>query len=166
MSNAGHPLVRRATADDANVVAQLLHDFNREFDEPTPNVETLAQRVAHLLDGGETVALLVGDPPAGLAVLRFREAIWSIGLECYLAELYVAPTRRGNGLGRALMEAALQEATGRGADTMEIGVDEPDQVARHLYESLGFSNRSGGPEGPLIYTYERDLRDLPVDSDA
>ena len=30
------PVPRRAEADEAIVVAQLLHDFNREFDEPTP----------------------------------------------------------------------------------------------------------------------------------
>jgi GNAT superfamily N-acetyltransferase len=96
--------------------------------------------------------------PDGLAVLRFREAIWSSGFECYLAELYVVPARRGSGLGRALMSAALQEARDRGADSMEVGVDEPDRVARHLYESLGFANRSGGDDGPLMYLYERDLR--------
>jgi len=61
-------------------------------------------------------------------------------------------------LGRALMRAALREARDRGADTMEIGVDEPDLAARHLYESLGFSNRAGGATGPLMYVYERDLR--------
>jgi hypothetical protein len=66
-------------------------------------------------------------------------AIWSSGLECYLAELYVVPGRRGHGLGRALMEAAAREARNHGADTMEIGVDEPDLTARDLYESLGFS---------------------------
>jgi GNAT superfamily N-acetyltransferase len=91
-------------------------------------------------------------------VLRFRDAIWTSGLECYLAELYVTPARRGNGLGRALMEAALREARARGADTMEIGVDEPDLVARHLYESLGFTNRTGGADGAVMYVYERDLR--------
>ena len=36
-------------------------------------------------------------------------------------------------------------------------VDEPDAVARRLYESLGFTNRSGGPDGPLMYFYERHL---------
>jgi len=55
------------------------------------------------------------------------------------------------------MEAALGEARARGADTMDIGVDEPDLVARRLYESLGFTNRAGGPGGPLMYVYERDL---------
>ena len=158
MNRAGLPSVRRATVDDAGVIARLLHDFNREFDEPTPAVETLEQRIAYLLEAGDTVVLLVGDGPEGLAVLRFREAIWSSGLECYLAELYVLPARRGNGLGRALVETALREARDRGADSMEIGVDEPDHVARHLYEKLGFTNRSGGTNGPLMYVYERDLR--------
>jgi ribosomal protein S18 acetylase RimI-like enzyme len=151
--------VRGADAGDVHVVAQLLHDFNREFDEPAPPVATLAERIAHLLRQGETVVLLAGDPPDGLAVLRFRPAIWSSGLECYLAELYVRSACRGRGLGRALMEAALDAARRRGADTMEIGVDEPDLTARRLYESLGFTNRAGGAGGPLMYVYERDLRD-------
>ena len=151
------PAVRRAGVADARVVAQLLHDFNREFDEPTPSVDELADRISHLL-GGDTVVLLAGDGPDGLAVLRFRDAIWSSGLECYLAELYVTPARRGRGLGRALMETALREARDRGADRMEIGVDEPDTAARRLYESLGFTNRTGGRHGPLMFVYELDLR--------
>jgi len=51
---------------------------------------------------------------------------------------------------------AIRAAGDRGADTMDIGVDEPDLAARRLYESLGFSNRSGG-DGPLMYVYEREL---------
>jgi GNAT superfamily N-acetyltransferase len=150
------PDVRLANRDDAAAIGQLLYAFNREFDDPTPEPEALAERMRQLLDGGETLVLLAGDGPDGLAVLRLRAAIWSTGLECYLAELYVTPARRGQGLGRALMEAALREARDRGADTMDIGVDEPDLPARRLYESLGFTNRSGG-DGPLMYVYERDL---------
>jgi ribosomal protein S18 acetylase RimI-like enzyme len=152
------PHVRLATpADaDADAVGRLLYAFNREFDEPTPSPSVLAERMRQLLDGGDTLVLLVGDGPDGLAVLRFRLAIWSPGQESYLAELYVTPGRRGQGLGRALMEAALRTARERGADTMDIGVDEPDLAARRLYESLGFSCRSGG-DGPLMYVYERDL---------
>ena len=160
MENPAH-VPRHAGVGEAAVVAQLLHDFNREFDEPTPPVDELAERVAELIAGGESVVLLIGEDPLGLAVLRFRPAIWSTGLECYLAELYVRPSSRGRGLGRALMEAALREARERGADTMEIGVDEPDLAARRLYESLGFSNRSGGTAGPLMYLYELDLRATP-----
>jgi len=134
----------------------LLHAFNREFDEPASPPPVLAARMRQLLDGGDTLVLLAGDGPDGLAVLRFRAAIWSAGLECYLAELYVTPARRGQGLGRALMETALREARDRGADTMDIGVDEPDLAARRLYESLGFTNKAG-EDGSVMYVYERDL---------
>lgn len=149
--------VRLASGDDAPVIGRLLDQFNREYDDPTPGPDRLAARVAELMAGGETVVLLAGDGPDGLAVLRFRPAIWSSGLECYLAELYVVPQRRGKGLGRAMMDEAMRYARGRGADTMEINVDEPDAVARHLYERLGFTNRSGGPDGPLMFYYEREL---------
>ena len=149
--------VRLADGDDAAVIGRLLYDFNREFDEPAPAPAALAGRLRQLMAGGETLVVLAGEGPDGLAVLRFRAAIWSSGLECYLAELYVRPTVRGQGMGRALMEAALHEARLRGADTMDIGVDEPDLVARRLYESLGFTNRAGGAGGPLMYVYEREL---------
>jgi ribosomal protein S18 acetylase RimI-like enzyme len=149
--------VRLADRGDAAVIGQLLYDFNREFDEPTPAPAALAERLRQLIAGGDTTVLLAGDGPDGLVVLRFRAAIWSSGLECYLAELYVTPAARGRGLGRALVEAALREARLRGADSMDIGVDEPDLVARRLYESLGFTNRVGGAGGPVMYVYEREL---------
>ena len=147
--------VRLADSGDAPAIGRLLHDFNQEFDEPTPGAAALAERMRALLGGGDTLVLLAGDGPDGVAVLRLRAAIWSAGLECYLAELYVTPGRRGQGLGRALMEAAIREARDRGADTMDIGVDEPDLAARRLYESLGFTNRA--EDGSLMFVYERDL---------
>jgi ribosomal protein S18 acetylase RimI-like enzyme len=113
--------------------------------------------VRQLLVQGEITVLLAGAGPDGLAVLRFRPAIWSEALECYLAELYVVPNRRGHGLGRALLEGAMELARRRGADYMDLGTSEDDTAARALYESLGFSNREGKPEGPVNYFYEREL---------
>ena len=149
--------IRRAGSNDAEAVARLLHDFNTEFGEPTPGRDALAARVRKLLARGDTTILVAGAGPDGLAVLRFREAIWADALECYLAELYVAPGRRGRGLGRALMEAAIGTARTEGATHMDLGTGEDDAAARALYESLGFSNREGKPDGPLNFFYEREL---------
>jgi ribosomal protein S18 acetylase RimI-like enzyme len=149
--------VRRAGPADSAAIGQLLHDFNSEFDQPTPDPPALAERIGQLLAGGETTVLLAGDGPDGLVVLRFRPAIWSEGLECYLAELYVVPAHRGQGLGRELMEAAIALAHREGADDMFLGTSEDDVAARALYESLGFVNREGGPDGPIAYFYELEL---------
>jgi len=157
MSSPAELSVRAATADDAEAIAQLLHDFNEEFEDPTPGPARLAERIRELLAGKDTAVLLGGSGPDGLAVLRFRPAIWTRALECYLAELYVVPQRRGHGLGRRLMQAAIECARSRGARHMELGTAETDVVARALYESLGFSNREGKPDGPLNYFYEREL---------
>ena len=157
MSTAPQPRVRLAQTRDAHAVAQLLHHFNEEFGDPTPGPAWLARRIGELLSAGELTVLLIGEPPDGLAVLRFRPAIFSAALECYLAELYVAPGRRGRGLGRELLRAAIAHARRRGAAYMELGTSEADVAARGLYESLGFSNREGKPDGPLNYYYERGL---------
>ena len=150
--------VRLATQLDGPAIGRLLHDFNREFEEPdTPARTWLGQRLARLIHDGDTEVLLADEPPVGLAVLRYQPSLWTGGLEVYLAELYVAPRRRGEGLGRALMEAALARARERGGDYMLLGTSETDTAAIALYESLGFINRERGPDGPLTFFYERRL---------
>jgi ribosomal protein S18 acetylase RimI-like enzyme len=151
------PQVRRATPGDAPQVARLLHDFNTEFDEPTPDVETLEGRYAEQIRNRDVTVLLIGDGPDGFAQLRFRPWVHSAGLHSYLEELYVVPDLRGNGLGRALLEAAMETARSEGADYMELGTSETDVAARKLYESVGFTNREGGPDGPVMFFYEREL---------
>jgi ribosomal protein S18 acetylase RimI-like enzyme len=157
MTGDGDLEVRTASGADAELIGTLLHDFNTEFEDRTPGPEAIADRVRDLLAGEDFEVLLGGRGPDGLAVLRFRPSIYSEALECYLAELYVAPARRGHGLGRALMEAAIDLARRRGCDFMDLGTSEDDVAARHLYERLGFINREGGPDGPVMYAYERDL---------
>ena len=148
---------RLAAPDELAATGRMLHDFNREFDEPTPEPAWLARRLGELVAEGDTDVLLIGPGPDGLAVLRYRRSLFTPGLECYLAELYVLPALRGQGRGRRLMEAVLERASARGADYIELSTEENDVAARALYESLGFSNRGGRPDGPLSYYYEREL---------
>ena len=88
-------------------------------------------------------------------MLRFRPAVCSDALVCYLAELYVAPESRGRGPGRALMEAAIEVTRDKGADHIDLGTSEDDVAAHALYESLGFNSREGKPNGPVNYFSER-----------
>lgn len=61
------------------------------------------------------------------------------GDEAEILTLAVAPAARGKGLGRALLQAAINKAQVMGAQTMflEVGADNPHALA--LYAGLGFA---------------------------
>ena len=149
--------IRVASAADAPIVGRLLYAFNVEFGEKTPEAEVLAQRAAPLIESGEVTVLVVGEGPDGFAELRFRPSLYTGALDAYLEELYVVPKRRGHGLGRALLEAAMEHAKERGAAHIDLNTSETDLAARALYARAGFTNREGGPHGPVMLYYERDL---------
>ncbi len=139
--------------------AQLLHDFNVEYDEPSPPPEQVAARLQALIEQDQVVVLLARteeSAPAGVAVLRVQPSLWSEAHEAYLAELYVVPTLRGHGYGRELITEAIRVARDRGADYAFLITSEQDLLAQRLYEAAGF-RRTEGEDGPLMLAYERDL---------
>ena len=149
------PVTLAVGAKALAVAGRLLHDFNTEYDEPTPGAPALASRLQQLVADRSTEVLLAGDAE-GVAVLRFRPALWSLVDECYLAELYIVPGRRGSGLGRALLRACVDRAIVRRCDYIDLATSEDDVAARHLYESEGF-RRTEGEGGPMTYHYELEL---------
>ncbi len=157
MNTQPHSEIRRAGAGDAAKVARLLHDFNSEYDEPTPSVPVLAERLGELLGDGAITVLLAGDPPLGFALFRLRPSLWAKASDTYLEELYVVPEHRRQGIGRALLEASIEAAREARANHFELTTGETDKEARALYESRGFTNHEGAPDGPRMLYYELDL---------
>jgi len=149
--------IRRAGVEDSAEIARLLHDFNTEFEEPSPGVESLTEHSRQLLATGEMTVLLAGAGPDGIALIRFRTSVWTGGPEAHLQELYVVPARRGGGIGRALLEATMAVAREAGASGIDLNTGETDTAARALYESAGFTNLEGGPDGPSMLFYEREI---------
>jgi ribosomal protein S18 acetylase RimI-like enzyme len=149
--------IRRAGVEDAADIARLLHAFNSEYDEPTPGVEALTRYARQLLSDGEMTVLLAGDGPDGIALVRFRPSVWTDGLECHLQELYVVPPLRGQRIGRTLLAATIELARAAGAAGVDLNTGETDTAARGLYESMGFTNREGSPDGPSMLFYELEF---------
>jgi ribosomal protein S18 acetylase RimI-like enzyme len=140
--------------------ALLLHDFNLEYDEPSPPPHELADRLDELVQQNQVTVLLArtGDTgeAVGVAAMRLQPSIWSRGQEAYLAELYVVPDRRGQGYGRELIKEAMRVAGELGADYAFVITSEEDRLAQRLYEAAGF-RRTEGEGGPMMWAYERDL---------
>lgn len=131
--------MRLATVDDRDVLARMLHDFNREFDTPTPGVELIAARLRELLATGSTFAV-VADPALGLGVVTLRPNLWYEGPVALLDELYVVPTRRGEGIGSALLDLVVSTCRAREVALIEINVDDGDVDAQHFYRRHGFAD--------------------------
>jgi GNAT superfamily N-acetyltransferase len=138
MPNAGWS-PRLATADDAEEIGRLLHDFNTEFDTPTPGAGVLAARLRVLLAGDDTLAILAGTPAAGVALVTLRTNVWYDGPVALLDELYVVPTQRGQGIGSAMIRHLMATARARRVRLIEINVDEGDVDAQRFYQRHGFS---------------------------
>ena len=153
-------MVRTANREDAPLLARMLHDFNTEFGDPTPGPEVLSRRVEAYIEDGRKTFLLGGAEEGaerGFAQVSFNPSIWADEPVGLLEELYVVPDRRGEGVGRELMEALLALARERGAAGMEVITGESDTAARGLYESVGFRNDIEGEERSRSLFYELDL---------
>ena len=122
-TSGAQPPIRVADPGDARAVATLLHDFNIEYDTPTPDVTVLTARLRRLLAGRLTFAVLAGRPEVGVALVTLRTSLWYEGFVATLDELYVAPGHRGQGLGSRMLAAVEDEVRRRGGDVVEINVD-------------------------------------------
>jgi hypothetical protein len=80
--------IRVAEVADANAIGQLLHDFNAEFDEPTPGPHAVASVCTSCLPTTSVIADAAAGPE-GPAALRFRPSLLKATLDCYLETLYV-----------------------------------------------------------------------------
>ena len=136
---------RLARPDDAEDVARLLVAFRDWYGKDQPPHPSFLASVRHIMatDGGEY--LLGGDPPAGVAQIRFRHSVWTGADDCWLEDLFVLEETRGAGLGRALLEGVVARARERGCRRVELDVDEGNTAAQALYRSVGFysSKRPG-----------------------
>ena len=92
------------------MLAQLLHDFNIEFDTPTPGVAVIAARLRALLASGHDVRDPRRSPAVGVGLVTLRPNVWYDGPVALLDELYVVPDRRGEGIGSAMIELFVASA--------------------------------------------------------
>lgn len=145
--------VRWAHSDEASTVAALLIAFNREFDTPAPEHAVLTDRVTQLLRHDTTWALVAGKPACALALVTVRTNVWHPGGVALLDELYVAPDRRGQGIGSAMMAELARRVRAEGIGLLEVNVDEPDVDAIRFYERNGFVATEPGSTDRAFYLW-------------
>jgi GNAT superfamily N-acetyltransferase len=140
-------------ADEAQWRA--LFDAYIEFYKETVPQNVIDLTWQRLVAGDDGLAGLVAinetGAVVGIANLVFHRSTWAANSYCYLEDLYADTSVRGQGVGRALIEATYKLADARGADRTYWATHETNATARKLYDRVGVLTpfvqyRRRGPE--------------------
>jgi putative acetyltransferase len=121
------------TSPDAlRLIAALNTELSAAFPEPGANHFTLTSAQVETGEGAFVVAYLDGEP-IGCGAVRRLDATTA-----ELKRMYVDPTLRGRGVGRALVEALEREARLLGATKVVLETGTRLARALRLYEGMGY----------------------------
>jgi GNAT superfamily N-acetyltransferase len=130
-----------ASEHELDHAARLLAEFRAWYGNATPTEEEMRESVRRIHGPeGEFLLGAVDREPVGICQLRYRWSVWTSSEDAWLEDLFVTDEARGTGLGRALLEAAIERARERGCVRIELDVDEANTPAITLYRSLGFAD--------------------------
>jgi len=141
---------RRARADDLpHIIAMLADDelgATREDPSVPPNPRYVAAFTAINQDSNQFLAVVEQDSHlVGCLQLSFipglsRQGPWRGQIE----SVRIASSSRGQGLGRAMFEWAIEQCRIQGCGLVQLTTDRARPDARRFYESLGFKASHDG----------------------
>lgn len=93
-----------------------------------------------LMDDANPMALRMAFDDSGralgFAIHQHHPSTWVLGDDCYLEDLFVDPTARGKGVGRALIDDLASLARARGWQRLYWNTEISNAAARKLYDSF------------------------------
>lgn len=130
-------MIRDATPDDQAAWQGLWQGFLDYYDHALDPAIT-ARTWARLMDPECPMKMRLAEVEGqvlGFAIHQHHPSTWVMGDDCYLEDLFVAPTARGQGLGRALIDDLKALAWARGWHRLYWHTDAANSAARRLYDS-------------------------------
>ena len=131
--------VRPLESDDYEAWLALFRDYVAFYQASVPD-DVIELTWSRLMSASPEMLGLcaVGDDDSlvGIALLVFHPSTWSATSYCYLEDLFVAPAVRGQGVGKALIEAVYAAADDRGATRTYWVTETGNVAARRLYDGV------------------------------
>ena len=136
-------VIRPLTAEDKAEWRRLWTGY-LEFYESEVSEEVYETTFSRLLAGNagtdneyRGLLAVIDGRPVGLVHYLFHRHCWKVEDVCYLQDLYADPEVRGQGIGRALIEAVYKAADEAGNPAVSWMTQEFNEVGRRLYDRIG-----------------------------
>ena len=142
-----------ATSEEFAEAARLLAEFGHWVGGKRPDeaeIRSGVERIHAAGDGEFLLGSIDGGTPAGICQVRFRWSVWTSSEDAWIEDVFVREQARRSGLGRALVEAAVERARERSCLRIELDVDAANEPALTLYRSLGFSGELKAEDHSLL----------------
>jgi ribosomal protein S18 acetylase RimI-like enzyme len=132
--------LRPASTADLDALSLLLDGYRQFYAQPGDTHAARAFLVQRL--GLSDSHLLVYEDDANqlMGFVQLYPVLSTVSLapRWILNDLFVAPDARGQGIGRALMQAAAELARDHGVPRLSLSTQTGNGAAQRLYESLGW----------------------------
>lgn len=140
MTSNTAPQVRPLMASDRDAWAVLWAAYLEFYDSTVP-AATYDVFFDRLLGSDpqdfDALVAVVDGKLVGITHFLFHRHGWKVENVCYLQDLYAAPSARGMGIGRALIEAVYAAADTNGTPTVYWLTQDDNAQARKLYDRIG-----------------------------
>lgn len=142
-----------AAAHHAQDIAEMASAFRDHLNRTEPSDADFLRSVQSLLASSDAEFFVCrdGDVAAGYVLQRYRHSMWAGGLEATVEDLFVRPTARQGGLGKALIQFAIARAAQRGCVTACLDTNEFNAASTRIYTQLGFDAVSKRWNGRQIF---------------
>jgi GNAT superfamily N-acetyltransferase len=136
----GTSSIRLATAGDVSIILSLVRELAVYEREPDAVIATEADLHASLFGDDAVASCLIAEldgEVVGFALWFRNFSTWQGRPGIYLEDLFVRPSARGSGLGKALLLRLVEIARERGYRRVEWSVLDWNEPAIGFYRSLG-----------------------------
>ncbi|WP_430784570.1 GNAT family N-acetyltransferase [Actinoplanes sp. G11-F43] len=155
MTSATALVVTPAGPDDAPAVEQLFDAYRLFYGRSGDEARAAAFLRARIAAGDSRVLTArSGDRVVGFCQIYREFSSLSLTVTWILNDLFVLPSARGLGAGRALVVRTIEEARAAGAVAVVLETHGDNDVAQTLYRSLGFTESHR--DGEFVH-YRNDL---------
>ncbi|MDP9079469.1 MAG: GNAT family N-acetyltransferase [Bacteroidota bacterium] len=147
--------IKRISAAEYNLVIGLFNSY-RVFYKQQPDLALAESYIKARLQNNESVIFvaMVDEEPAGFTQLYPRLSSVRAAKNWLLNDLYVDGNHRKQGIGEALIKAAMDFARNDGATFVVLETAVDNYTAQSLYEAIGFvKQKSDGS----FFTYQIQL---------